>query len=93
MVDRALYLSGASTGGMARSLRCVFEFLSAGVLLPGGFGLPDPLMEPPDFSKMKDDKEKEMEHRRLDITGDLTDRFCFLRISFLIFFQTDKETR
>jgi hypothetical protein len=60
LVDTALHFAGVGVG-IGRSLRSVFELLAAGILLPGGFGLADPLMHPPDFSKMKDDQEREIE--------------------------------
>jgi hypothetical protein len=43
LVEKTLSLTGSFT--ITRSLRSVFEFVSAGALLPGGFGLPDPCSE------------------------------------------------
>jgi hypothetical protein len=39
-VEKTLFLTGTAT--IARSIRSIFEFISAGALLPGGYGLPDP---------------------------------------------------
>lgn len=49
----------------------VFEFVSAGALLPGGIGLPDPCISPPDPSLLKDDQEKENERSRIDLASNL----------------------
>lgn len=71
LVEKATGLAGHAAG-LARVVRSVFEFVSAGVLLPGGLGLPDPCVEYADLSQLKDDKERNVELKRVDLAADLS---------------------
>lgn len=62
-----------SSGGLAKALRCVFEHISSGCLLPGGMGIHDPSKDAIDFSQITDEKERIAAYQALDIASCLTD--------------------
>lgn len=54
-------------------MRAVFEYISSGIFLPGGCGVPDPVrLEEFDYQSMKSDAERELQYRKFDMIVNLS---------------------